>query len=87
VVDRYAITNLACFILKISGAPNFRPRFRQFSWHTSFAGFAACISVMFFIDAVYASAAIMLFLLILAVIHFRQPVTHIPTLARSSRTS
>ena len=31
----YFFTNFACFVLKISGAPNFRPRFRYFTWHTA----------------------------------------------------
>ena len=49
----YAITNLACFVLKITGTPNFRPKFKQFSWHTAFAGFAMCVVVMFIIDSTY----------------------------------
>ena len=30
----FLVTNLACFTLKIGGAPNFRPAFRFFSWRS-----------------------------------------------------
>lgn len=42
----YAITNFACFALAVTGAPNFRPTFRYFSWHTAFIGFVGCLAVM-----------------------------------------
>jgi len=40
----YAITNLACFLLRASGAPNFRPTFKAFTATT--AGFGAMLSTM-----------------------------------------
>eukprot|EP00041_Stephanoeca_diplocostata_P016824 m.333051 g.333051 ORF g.333051 m.333051 type:complete len:884 (+) comp20501_c0_seq2:148-2799(+) len=70
----YAITNFACFVLSITGTPNFRPRFRHFSWHTAFLGFASCIVAMFVIEATYAAASVFLFIMCFAFIHFR----HIP---------
>jgi potassium/chloride transporter 9 len=33
----YALTNLACLLLKASGTVNFRPSFQWFSSHTCFA--------------------------------------------------
>lgn len=68
----YAITNFACFVLKVTGAPNFRPRFRTFSWHTALAGFVSCVAVMFFIDPLYATASILLMIVMFCAIHFRQ---------------
>lgn len=68
----YAITNFACFVLKVTGAPNFRPRFRKFSWHTALAGFVSCVAVMFFIDPMYAAASILLMIVIFCAIHIRQ---------------
>jgi len=72
----YAITNFACFVLRVTGAPNFRPRFRQFSWHTAFIGFISCVIVMFFIEPTYAAASILLMLILFSFIHVRHvPVT------------
>eukprot|EP00039_Didymoeca_costata_P014682 m.239795 g.239795 ORF g.239795 m.239795 type:complete len:883 (+) comp16073_c0_seq1:397-3045(+) len=72
----YAITNFACFVLRVTGAPNFRPRFRYFSWHTAGAGFVSCVAVMFFISPLYAVGSFLLMLVLFAFIHFRHvPVT------------
>ncbi|KAI1316222.1 hypothetical protein EDD11_010332 [Mortierella claussenii] len=46
----YLILNLACFLLKIGSAPNFRPSFRFFHWWTAFAGMILCALVMGFVD-------------------------------------
>ncbi|KAK3288589.1 hypothetical protein CYMTET_3954 [Cymbomonas tetramitiformis] len=42
----YTTVNFACFVLTISGAPNFRPAFRYFSWHTGAIGMVLSISTM-----------------------------------------
>ncbi|KAF9955005.1 hypothetical protein BGZ65_003659, partial [Modicella reniformis] len=46
----YVILNLACFLLKIGSAPNFRPSFRFFRWWTAFAGMVLSAVVMCFVD-------------------------------------
>ena len=46
----YATTNFATFLYTIAGAPNFRPRFRFFSWFTALFGGVICISIMFYIQ-------------------------------------
>lgn len=56
----YGIVNFACFLLAITGAPNFRPRFKQFTWHTALAGFFGCIAVMFYSKPTYATGAVVL---------------------------
>jgi len=54
----YAFTNLACFLLSVSGTPNFRPRFRYFSWHTALFGAILNTGMMFYLNAVYAGVSI-----------------------------
>lgn len=54
----YFFLNLACFALKVTGAPNFRPRFSYFSWHTAFAGAVTCLFVMFVTSPVNALVAL-----------------------------
>ncbi|KAG0248422.1 hypothetical protein BG011_000098, partial [Mortierella polycephala] len=46
----FLILNLACFLLKIGSAPNFRPGFRFFHWWTAFGGMVLCALVMSFVD-------------------------------------
>ena len=40
----YAIINLTCYVLDISGTPNFRPGFKYFSWKTSIFGLLVCMT-------------------------------------------
>ncbi|KAG0051867.1 hypothetical protein BGZ83_003230 [Gryganskiella cystojenkinii] len=46
----FLIINLACFLLKIGSAPNFRPSFRFFHWWTAFGGMVMCALVMGLVD-------------------------------------
>jgi amino acid transporter len=54
----YFSLNIACFALRVSGAPNFRPHFRKFSWRTALAGAVLALSVMFISSPLYALVAI-----------------------------
>jgi potassium/chloride transporter 9 len=47
----YAITNLACFLLRVAAPPNFRPTFRHFSKRSAMMGFVTCLGAMTAIDA------------------------------------
>ena len=69
----FLVTNLACFLLKISSAPNFRPSFHYFNWKT--AAFGAIISgaSMFFVDGVYATGCVALLIAIFLIIHYTTP--------------
>ncbi|KAF7551951.1 hypothetical protein G7046_g7572 [Stylonectria norvegica] len=69
----FFVMNLACFLLKIGSAPNFRPGFKLFNWQTaSLAGFLSA-AAMFFIDETYASIAICALVLLFLLIHYLSP--------------
>lgn len=56
----YGTTNLACFYESISHNPSFRPTFRLNHWSVALLGTLGCLGVMFLINALWASAAILL---------------------------
>eukprot|EP01044_Picomonas_judraskeda_P007073 COSAG03_NODE_740_length_6025_cov_34.742491_2_plen_1087_part_00 len=56
----YAALNFACAVLIISGAPNFRPEFKWYSWPISLVGTVLCLMVAFVVDARIASASFVL---------------------------
>lgn len=65
--------NLACFLLKIGSAPNFRPSFQFFSWQTAFLGSLSSAAAMFFIDETYAALAICALVAVFLLIHYLSP--------------
>ncbi|KAF2854559.1 cation chloride cotransporter-like protein [Plenodomus tracheiphilus IPT5] len=69
----FLVTNLACFLLKIGSAPNFRPSFRWFNWQTAALGTVACGATMFFVDGLYASGCVALLMMIFLLIHYTTP--------------
>ncbi|XP_031428810.1 solute carrier family 12 member 9-like, partial [Clupea harengus] len=69
----YAAVDLACLMLEWASAPNFRPTFRYFTWHTCVLGIVGCAVMMFLINAIYASASIAFMLLLLLLIHYLSP--------------
>ncbi len=56
----YGTVNLACFYEIRSHNPSFRPTFRLNHWSVALAGALGCLGVMFLINALWASAAIVL---------------------------
>ncbi|KAJ8378096.1 hypothetical protein AAFF_G00248100 [Aldrovandia affinis] len=71
----YAAVDLACLALEWASAPNFRPTFRYFTWHTCVLGILGCVVMMFLINAIYASASIAFMLLLLLMIHYLSPTS------------
>ncbi|KAM6907354.1 solute carrier family 12 member 9 [Xenentodon cancila] len=71
----YAAVDLACLALEWASAPNFRPTFQLFSWHTCLLGILSCLVMMFVINPVYSSASIVLLLLLLLFLHYRSPTS------------
>lgn len=66
----FVVMNLACFLLEISSAPNFRPSFRYFDWYTAFFGGCLSIVAMFIVDMISAAIVILTISVIFIVIHF-----------------
>ncbi|KAK0383486.1 hypothetical protein NLU13_9397 [Sarocladium strictum] len=69
----FFVMNLACFLLKIGSAPNFRPSFKFFSWQTAFLGSLMSAFAMFFIEVTYAATAICALILVFLLIHYLCP--------------
>lgn len=65
--------HLACMLLKVSSAPNFRPSFRFFNVWTALAGALLSVASMFFVDGAAASVCIVILALIFVVIHYTTP--------------
>ncbi|KAL2141333.1 hypothetical protein VTI28DRAFT_2514 [Corynascus sepedonium] len=72
----FFVMNLACFLLKIGSAPNFRPGFKFFSWQTAFIGSLLSAAAMFFIDETYATTAVCLLVFLFLLIHYLSPPKH-----------
>ncbi|KAM9349232.1 solute carrier family 12 member 9-like [Symphorus nematophorus] len=72
----YAAVNLACLALEWASAPNFRPSFRCFTWHTCTLGILGCLVMMFLINAIYAFASIAFMLLLLMLIQYLGPISN-----------
>ena len=69
----FLVTNLACFLLRISSAPNFRPSFHYFNWETAAFGTIISIASMFFVDGLQASGSFVLLIAIFLIIHYTAP--------------
>ncbi|KAL2168598.1 hypothetical protein VTG60DRAFT_7084 [Thermothelomyces hinnuleus] len=72
----FFVMNLACFLLKIGSAPNFRPGFKFFSWQTALIGSLLSAAAMFFIDETYATTAVCLLVFLFLLIHYLSPPKH-----------
>ncbi len=69
----FFVMNLACFLLKIGSAPNFRPAFKFFTWHTAFLGSIMSAAAMFFIDKTYATSSAIVLVVLFLLIHYLSP--------------
>ncbi|SSD59868.1 related to Vhc1p [Saccharomycodes ludwigii] len=69
----FIIMNLACFLLEISSAPNFRPSFNYFDRYTAFTGGILSVAAMFVVDGISAVGIICFLLLLFLFIHYTCP--------------
>ncbi|KAL3428290.1 amino acid permease [Phlyctema vagabunda] len=69
----FLVMNLACFLLKIGSAPNFRPSFHFFNWQTALAGTIVSGAAMFFVDGLYATGCVGILVMIFLIIHYTSP--------------
>ncbi|ROV92665.1 hypothetical protein VSDG_06615 [Cytospora chrysosperma] len=68
--------NLACFLLKVASAPNFRPGFRSFSWQSALVGAILSSAAMFFVDETSAATAVCLLVFLFLLLHYLSPPKH-----------
>lgn len=69
----FFVTNLACFLLRVGSAPNFRPSFKYFSTKTALSGGVASVVAMYVVDGISATSIIILVIFLIMVIHYSAP--------------
>ncbi|EMG45447.1 VHC1 Vacuolar cation-chloride cotransporter 1 [Candida maltosa Xu316] len=69
----FIVTNIACFLLKVGSAPNFRPSFKYFSSRTALTGAIVCLIAMFIVDGISATLVIFCLTFLILLIHYSTP--------------
>ncbi|KRT83017.1 Amino acid permease, partial [Oryctes borbonicus] len=69
----YLATNMSCLGLELASAPNFRPSFKYFTWHTALFGLLGTLVMMFVISPIYAACSILLCLILVMFLHLFSP--------------
>ncbi|KAM9924175.1 hypothetical protein OXX59_004710 [Metschnikowia pulcherrima] len=69
----FLVTNLACFLLRLGSAPNFRPSFKYFNSKTAFTGGLASVIAMYICDGVSATSVIIFLVFLIMMIHYSTP--------------
>ncbi|KAL2916318.1 hypothetical protein HK105_204074 [Polyrhizophydium stewartii] len=69
----FGVFNLACFVLKMSGSPNFRPGFPHFSLLSAAVGFIGCFAFMIVVDMSNALLSIAVCAIVFSLIHYYCP--------------
>ncbi|CCF59378.1 hypothetical protein KAFR_0G03460 [Kazachstania africana CBS 2517] len=69
----FIVMNLACFLLEIAAAPNFRPSFRYFDRYTALFGAITSVIAMIIVDGIIASALMFAMIILFLIIHYFCP--------------
>ncbi|KAH3670995.1 hypothetical protein OGAPHI_000706 [Ogataea philodendri] len=69
----FIVTNVACFLLKLGSAPNFRPSFKYFGTSTALMGTIASGAAMFIVDGISATFIIVMLMSLVLFIHYISP--------------
>jgi len=69
----YATVNLSCFLLDISGTPNFRPHWKYYSKWTAALGFIMAMAINFYLDVTFAVVAILIMIMLFVYLLYRGP--------------
>ncbi|ODV88236.1 hypothetical protein CANARDRAFT_228981 [[Candida] arabinofermentans NRRL YB-2248] len=69
----FIVTNLACGLLKIGSAPNFRPSFKYFTVSTALMGTLLSGVAMFIVDGISASLIFIMLMFLILCIHYVSP--------------
>lgn len=70
----YMGVNVATLALELTSAPNFRPNFKFFSWHTCALGALSTVTMMLVIDASLSAVAIVILLVLIMTLHYLAPI-------------
>ena len=69
----YVVTNLACFVCSVTGAPNFRPEFRYYHWSTALLGVVLSLFLCIRIDPLVGLIAIFFTFVLWIFIYWKHP--------------
>ncbi len=65
---------MACLGLDWASAPNFRPSFKYFSWHTCVLGMVGTFTMMFVVSPLFSAVAILLCLSLVFALNLFSPI-------------
>ena len=69
----YCSVNICCFLLEISGTPNFRPNFKYYTWYTALLGAIINLLILFYVDYKFAISALFCALCVFMYLIYRAP--------------
>jgi len=69
----YAAVNLSAFLLEVSGTPNFRPKWKYYTWHTCLIGMLTYFCLMFYLNWIFGIVAVACEVLIFLFLVYRAP--------------
>ncbi|KAI3409896.1 hypothetical protein GPALN_006270 [Globodera pallida] len=70
----YMGVNIATLALELTSAPNFRPNFKYFSWHSCALGAISTVVMMLIIDASMSAVAVVILMLLIMILHYQAPI-------------